>query len=377
MKFVCNKDILSKEINMAKSCISQKNNSSLLSNVFLFLQGDNLIVRTTDSKNWFESTLSVTGSEDGEIGVFCDKFFADLNALPSGDISLSTNGNYLELKSLTNEKFDAKNRFNTAEAFPKVFFPTAEQYFSVEQKDFIKMIDNTSFAISKEGSNSFIMGACLTKEESDLVMVATDGRRLSLVKNTNTANLPDIDNIIISPNFIGLIKSLASKEGMLNLAIVDRTIFADFNGVKIASVLIEGHFPNYKRVIPENMNHLLKFNRNSFLEALNFVNTKTDSRTHMFLITFEENKAVLKATNADVGENRVEIEAEYTNLNTDEPALSTTPITLALNSVFVADPLKSMNDKYFCFKLTNDQYKPVIIASLEDESYFHLVMPLS
>ena len=60
----------------------------------------------------------------------------------------------------------------------------------------------------------------------------------------------------------------APDEGLIEIAVSEKSIFFRFGSYKISSILIEGQFPNYQKVIPESQKNLIILNRRELLDAL-------------------------------------------------------------------------------------------------------------
>ena len=86
MKFICERNIILKEISMAQEIISSKNVISILSNIFLEAENDSLTIKATDMKVNFETKIPVTVLEPGPATVFGEKFLGILSSIPEGEI---------------------------------------------------------------------------------------------------------------------------------------------------------------------------------------------------------------------------------------------------------------------------------------------------
>ncbi len=84
MKFIIERDLIIKEIQVAQEIISSRTNMSILSNVLLDARENELLIRATDLKVSFETTVAAAVQEQGTTTVLCDKFLAIPLTLPSG-----------------------------------------------------------------------------------------------------------------------------------------------------------------------------------------------------------------------------------------------------------------------------------------------------
>ena len=88
MKFVCDRNVILKEITVAQEIISTRNTLSILSNVLLQVEDSKLTIKATDLKVSFETSIPVETNEQGSTTVYCDKFLGILRSLPEGDVEV-------------------------------------------------------------------------------------------------------------------------------------------------------------------------------------------------------------------------------------------------------------------------------------------------
>ncbi len=249
MKFVSNKADILKEISVAQEIISSRNSLSILSNV-LIETGDNVLtVKATDLKVSFETSIPVETSEPGTTTVFCDRFLGILRSLPDGDIEFEQQDQRLDIRPMY-KKIDFQLKSIAGDKFPELQEISDDSYFELPQKDILEMINQTIFAVSDDETRYFMNGVYMENLDGKLIMVATDGRRLSFISKEVDENIAAFDGVIVPPKILSLIRKLTSGEGSISLAVTDKNIFAKLDSQRLSSNLIEGQFPNYKRVIP-------------------------------------------------------------------------------------------------------------------------------
>lgn len=364
MKLTCNKEILIKEIQSAQKIITQKNTISIISNVLLETENDQLIIKATDAKLRFETQIPVTTEEEGKIAIYCDKFLAVLKVLPDGDVVLDTKDNNVSISIINHPNIQFSMKFQSPDNFPWANDPSDNKFFQVPQKMIIEMIAQTIFAISDDETRIFMNGVYLEQEEGELIMVATDGRRLSLIK-TPMEELPNFKGVIIPTKFLQMIKDLSYGQGMLSLAIEDKHIYVRVDNVKIASSLIEGQFPAYKRVIPETQTYKIILNKNEFKQAIKRVALMADNKSKRMFCRIENNSFELS-----VEENKMGTAKETLTITYDGKSMP-----FALNFDYLIAPLNSCTTDNIMFSFTHSD-KAITLSCEPEENYFHIVMPM-
>lgn len=370
MKFTFDRDAMIKEIGIAQEIISTKNAGSILSNVLLIAQDNTLSIKATDIKVNFETKVPVQIEEEGSTTVYCDKFMGILTSLPEGEIEFNqaSQGDdqsisviikpvakkiKFQIKSMSKEKFP---EFDSAENVP---------YFEVPSKEIKDMISQTAFAVSEDETRYFMNGVFFEKDADKLNLVATDGRRLSFASKEMLAGVNEFPAAIVHPKVLNIILKHAPAEGNIAISIVDKMIFFKFGNYRFGSVLLEGQFPNYKRVIPEQQKYFFQVTKSDLVSALKRVALMVDKKAGRIYFNIEP--GILKITSplSEMGSADEEIPCEYAGDN----------YTIALNYRYVEEPLRCIDSDRITFEFT-ETMKAVTMRPEPAEEYFHVIMPM-
>ncbi len=363
MKFTVDRETLMREIAIASEIISSKNNLSVLSNVLLSADDGNLGVRATDLKVSFETRIPVEVQSAGRTTVYCDKLLGILRSLPSGDVVFEHTGDHVTIAP-TARKADFKLRSIPADKYPEVQLTSSESYWDLPQSDFIEMITQTVFAVSDDETRYFMNGVYFEQLDGELVMVATDGRRLSLIKKTPEFEIPEFNGVIVPPKILNLVKKLASGEGSLSLAVTEKHLYLEFENQKLSSALIEGQFPNYRRVIPADQEHTLTVNREELAEALKRVSLLVEKSRRIYL-SLAEDSLTLSSDESEIGTASEQLVCRY-----EGPEMK-----IALNFLYLSEPLRVMEAEDIVLRFSEPNKAMVLVADPEQD-YFHIVMPM-
>lgn len=365
MRFTCDRDAILKEISVAQEIISSRNALSILSNVFLNAADSTLTIRATDLKVSFETRIPVDVTEGGSTTVFCDKLSGILKNLPQGEIEF--------IDDVDTEQFVIKPRFKkinfrlksiAADKFPELQHADEQILFALPQETLMEMISQTIFAVSDDETRYFMNGVYLEHVDDQLIMVATDGRRLSHVSKNITGVTTPFPGVIVPPKVLTLVRKLASGEGTVRIAVTEKTVFFDLDNQKLSSSLIEGQFPNYKRVIPDHQDHMIRVDRTELQDALKRVSLLVEKSRRIY-ITITENQLVLTSEESEIGKATEEITCEYNGPET----------TLALNYLYLSEPLRVIETDHLTMQFTESN-KAITINPEPVSDYFHIVMPM-
>ena len=185
---------------------------SILSNVLIEVADNTLILKATDLKVGFETQFPVDVAVPGSTTVYCDKFLGILRSLPDGEVEFEQQDTRLVIRPLF-KKIDFQLKSITSDKYPEIQEVSQDAFFTVPQVDLIEMITQTIFAISDDETRYFMNGVFFEKSESALIMVATDGRRLSFISKEVDGSIPDFSGVIVPPKVLNLVRKACFRRG--------------------------------------------------------------------------------------------------------------------------------------------------------------------
>jgi DNA polymerase-3 subunit beta len=364
MKFSCERSVLLKEIAIAQEIISSKNAMSILSNIYLEAGNDTLYIKATDIKVNFETKVPVIVMEPGSITVFGEKFLGILNSIPDGELEFEQN----DMKIVIRPAFK-KIRFQLksidSDKFPEFPVVREDEFFEMPVKEFKDMILQTVFAISDDETRYFMNGVFFEKQEDRIVMVATDGRRLAYIQKEAEKGIKDFNGVIIPPKILNLITKRAGDEGLISISVTDKLIFIRFGSYLLSSVLIEGQFPNYSKVIPEKQNFSFSVNRLEMLDALKRVSLLVEQKSRRVYLGLESGVMSVASEESELGIAREEILCKYEGEK----------VSMALNYRYIEEPFKVMDEDEVSVHFT-EPTRAITIKPVPEKDFFHIVMPM-
>jgi DNA polymerase-3 subunit beta len=374
MKFTFDRDAMIKEISIAQEIITNKSPVSILSNILVIAENNKLTIKATDSTVKFTTVIPVDISEEGRTTIFCDKFMSILSSLPSGEIEFIQEDVGVTIKPIS-KRVNFKLKSQAGDKFPEIGSSEGISFFELPSKDFKEMIRQTIFAVSDDKNRYFMTGVYLEKNADTFTMVATDGRRLSCVNKTGFS-VPDFQPAIVPVKILSCILKNASDEGNINISIVEKSIFVKFANVEFSSVLIDGQFPNYQKVIPENLTKSIMVNKNDLDSALRRTTIMVDKKVSRIIFKISSGVLKLISPESEIGTADEEIPCRYDGKN----------ITMALNFTYVTEPLKVIDSENVVFDFNVNETdgdeeanitKAVIMRSEPAADYIHVIMPMN
>lgn len=368
MKCKCNTKELVDQLKYAYNFISQRNLMSLLSNIYLEVKDNKLIIKATDKSVGFISKIDVEESENGCITVYFEKFSKILNTISSVHVYLEVEDDRILIKNEDNSSSKKSFSLRTldAEQYPELLENVDREYFSLKQEDFNELIEQTHFSVGLEKSQLFLTGVNFERTENGIILVSTDGRRLAYTQRKISENLPNFKNVIIPVKILKIVKSISNNEGLIDIALDNDFIYFRFNGLYMYSNLINASYPNYRKVIPDSFKNSAIIPTKEILDAINGISIIVDDKNNKKIyLELSNNKATIKSDEEDIGFGEDTIDCVYDGED----------ITFSLNYLYLSNPLKAMKTNKFKLEF-NSKDTQCKISPEPESDYFHIFMPM-
>jgi DNA polymerase-3 subunit beta len=212
-------------------------------------------------------------------------------------------------------------------------------------------------AASKEESRYNINGIYFDKN-----IVATDGHRLSLTRDTNP-----LKNTLVPSEFVNTILRLRRNGNQsYSLSRSDSTIFICSEDLIIHCRLIDGEFPDYEQVIPQTYERTAIMGRHKLYHAIKRITLMSD-KSNQIRFEFNGDRVLLTSANPDAGEAREELECHYESNSPEE-----IPFAIGFAGKYVLDVLEVLENDHVTF-LMNAPDQPLRV---EEKDSTHIIMPV-
>lgn len=370
MKFICNKEEFLKNASYAEGAVSSRRAMEILSN-FLITAKDNIVtISSTDLELSVVTTFNAEVEIPGSITIHARKIIDILKTFPQTDLYFELDlRNWLTITS-TDPAIKTKHKIQglPSEDYPPVKEFVEKNSFNIDRTLLKTMIKKTIHAAATEDQRPHLEGIFFEKRENEnkLILVATDGKRLTKIENS-IEGLEAIEpfEIIVPLKVLNELLSVLSESGDCFMSIVEKKIYFKVADVEIASNLIEGQFPSYDKVIPEEFDHNVLVETETFFTALKSVSSMLDKKKVQIRLDIGEDNLTIIGKNPDYGESRDEIKIEYNG----------EPKSLGFNFYFLLDALKEIEDKELFIEMST-QAIPISIRGTETTHYINIVMPM-
>ena len=364
MKFISTKEAILSEIIYTVDFTTQKNNLAITSNVYLQTLGDQLLIKATDGKVGFSTSITVDVQEEGKALVLQEKLLEILRVLPDGDINFSIKDGYFTIVPI-GHGIDFKIRMIEADQFPALETVENDRFFSIAQSSFLDMSEQVIFAVSDDTSRYFLCGIYIERSEGGITMVATDGRRLSIVERVFEERLPSFAPIIVLPKFFHILRKIGTGEGTVELAITESILFARIGGRTFYINLIREQYPNFRRVIPEQQSYRCTMKIQEMEDALRRVAILIESKAKRLFLDVSEGGVLLTSDVSESGEAKEIVPCQYEGPD----------CKISLNYTYLLTPLRVMEGEYFSINFTEPN-RSMTVKPESGRDYMHIIMPM-
>jgi DNA polymerase-3 subunit beta len=348
--------------------VERRHTLPILSNVLLRKSGATLTLTTSDLDLQL-STRAELGGDDGTVAttVAARKLADILRALPpDATASLSHRAGKLQLQA-------GKSRF-TLHTLPAQDYPMAQEAadlappVALPQPLFRSLLAQVAFAMAVQDIRYYLNGVLLALDGHDIRMVATDGNRLALAQATVDADLPKTEVILprkAVQELLRLLRDDAPASSPLQMRLAPAQARFDLNGTELVTKLIEGKYPDYRRVIPANATQQLTLPRDVLQAGLQRTALLANERFKAVTLQLEAGMLRLSASNAEHEEASEEIAVQH-----DGP-----PLQIGLNVAYVLDLLAQTHADTVTLAL-RDAQSAVLFTVAAQPGFCYVVSPL-
>jgi DNA polymerase-3 subunit beta len=369
MRVLTLQENLNKGLFLVSRLVSSKSQLPVLSNILITTDKGRLKLSATNLETGINYWIGAKIEKEGAISVPAKTLTEFISLLPPEKIQLEVKENNLRIVS---GSYSASLVGLPASEFPVVPSLKEEKTFSFSSEDLLKGISQTIFAASQDEGRPILTGVFFQLKGEDLVLVATDGYRLSFRRMRASKSLKEVKEfqkgLIIPAKVLAEVEKIISnsqQKEKIGLAITSNQIIFVTPEAEIVSRLIEGNFPEFEKIIPEKWTTKIVLEKESFLRAVRTASIFARESANIVKFKIQKSKFQISANAPQVGDNLIELETKQEGEEN----------SIAFNSRFILDFLNSTEANEISFEMTTS-LNPGIFRPVGDSSYFHIIMPV-
>jgi DNA polymerase-3 subunit beta len=364
MRVVCGKDELAEKLGVVGRGVSTRTSVQILAGIMVRAAAGRLHLSATDMEISVRDSLEAQVEDEGAV-VVPGRLLVDIvRLLPAGEVTLEHRADEGVARLTCGSAAYQLNTY-AAEDFPRLPEIEPESAFTVDREVFLDTISRVGRSASRDESRPVLTGILVRFEGDRLVMAATDSYRLS-VKETMLPAGPGLELEAIVP--ARALQELArvgqgAESDTIEIGVQENQIVFGVDGVWLTARRIDGQFPNYKQLLPEQFEAEVPLPREEILDVVRRTGLLAQRKSPLRL-RFAEGELTVSAQTQDVGEARESLPVGY-----DGEAME-----IGFNAEFLRDGLESVTDDTVRIKLISP-LRPGLLHG-ESDDFLYLIMPI-
>ncbi|MFM2357752.1 MAG: hypothetical protein RJA61_489, partial [Candidatus Parcubacteria bacterium] len=333
----------------------------VLSCLLLEAKKNSLIIKATNLELGVEVEIPVKTEEEGILTVSGHVLASFVNTIKNDtSIFLETKENNLKVST---KHSSTLIKTTTSEDFPLIPKVSQDVEFSIDPQHFITGLKSVWYAAAAQSMRPELSSILVSCDGEYLIFAATDSFRLAEKKiQTKTKQFDPI--LIPYKNIQEIVRILGEADKKVEVRANKNQISFMFDGVHLVSRIIDGVFPDYKQIIPQEFKTEIVVLKEDFINTLKVANIFSDKFNQIsFSIKTKEKVCEVKSLNADVGEST----------NTLDATIKGEDIVISFNYKYITDCFQSIATDTVVISF-NGSNKPAIIKPFNDTSFTYLVM---
>ena len=364
MKFTIARSHLLKPLQQVSGALGGRPTLPILGNLLLKVEDSTLSITATDLEVELVARLALEGgAEAGSITVPSRKFLDICRGLQDDAvITVVLEGDRVQVRS-------GRSRFTLA-TLPANDFPNIEDWQSeveitLTQGELRGLIEKTQFSMANQDVRYYLNGMLFEIDGFTLRSVATDGHRMAVSQAALGADFETQQVIVPRKGIQELVRLLDAPENPVTLQIGQSNLRADVNNFVFTSKLVDGRFPDYRRVLPQNINKILEASCDELRQAFSRAAILSNEKFRGVRVNLDGSEMRITANNPEQEEAE-----ELLDVSFEGEALE-----IGFNVSYVLDVLNTLKCEQVRVSMS-DANASALIENAEDDSAMYVVMPI-
>ncbi len=362
MKVVCTQENLKRGLGITSRISSGSTTLPVLNNVLLKTDQGVLKLSSTNLEMGVNTWVRCKVEEQGGISVPAKTIVDLINNLPSDNITLSVDNNQLLIET---SNYKTKVKGLAPDEFPLIPQIEEQNPVLINSREFKTAISQTAFAAAYSETQPEISGILFNFEEGKLKLVATDRYRLAEKSISVKGSMSK--SIIVPNRAVQELAKIVSNEGDQETQVyfTQNQIMFKTEETELTSRLIDGQYPDYKQIIPQEFNTEIDLAADELTSAMRTAGIFTQTGNNVSLEFEAPDKLTISSSSGDLGESKLEIPCSVTGQTGK----------IIFNHRYILDCLSTIGVKKVTFQIINEN-SPALLMSKDLPGYIYLVMPI-
>jgi len=358
-----NASVLSEGLRQIVGVVDRKQTMPICNHVLMDCSKDTLNITATDLEVQLSSKISdINANEDFTTTIPGRKAYEIIRSLGDKEIELTVAESSVVIKS-SNSSF--KLQTLAANEFPLFDAPGSENSFEAKQKEIKSLFTKTQFSMAQQDVRFYLNGLLLELSPNTLVSVGTDGHRLSKSRISIEKAKINEASYILPRKAVQEVQRIISDQGKTKITFSDNRAIFEIGATTLVSKLIDGSFPDYTRVIPEDTSINIILDVNTIKPALQRVSILANEKFKGVRIDLDDNVLNVSSENPEQEQATEAINIEKTGAN----------LSVGFNVSYLIEAISACQGEIISLGL-NDENSSALITDPSDPESKYVVMPM-
>lgn len=370
MKFIVSSTSLLSHLQAISRVINSKNTLPIM-DCFLFnLQDGTLSITASDTETTMVTSIEVTESDsDGRFAIVARTLLDAMKEIPEQPLTFNLNPNTLEITvQYMNGQYTVMGQ--NADEYPQpATLSDNAVHANIPADVLLNGINRALFATADDELRPVMNGIYFDITPDDITMVASDGHKLVRNKNLSVKG-SEKAAFILPKKPANLLKNVLTKEeNSVSIDFDDRNAVITLEKYRMVCRLIEGRYPNYNSVIPQNNPYKITIDRAVLLSALRRVSVFSSQSSSLVKLRMGDNKLVISTQDLDFSTSAEEtLVCQYEG----------NPMSIGFKAPFLIDILNNLPGQDVIIELADPSRAGVIVPAEQEENcdLLMLLMPM-
>ncbi|MFM2480754.1 DNA polymerase III subunit beta [Celerinatantimonas sp. YJH-8] len=365
MHFQISREALLKPLQLVSSAIGGRPTVPILGNILMVVSERDVSLTGTDMEVELRANIQVEQAlESGAVTVPAKKFVDICRGLPDGcSIECKTQGDRMQIRS-------GRSRFSLA-TLPADDYPNVDSWepqldLVITQSKIKQLIENTQFSMASQDVRYYLNGMLFESEGQLLRTVATDGHRLAVASVQTGLDLENIQVIVPRKGVLELTRLLDQEDAQVQLQIGDNNIRAMVEGFTFTCKLVDGRFPDYRRVIPSIGDKILISGREELRQAFSRAAILSNEKFRGVRLQLANETLTITANNPEQEEAEEILDVTYQG----------TDLEVGFNVSYILDVLNALKSEQIRMTLSDSITGAIIEDSEQSGQALYVIMPM-
>jgi DNA polymerase-3 subunit beta len=370
MKLQCNRKQLHESLSVVAGAAAARSALPILSHVYIEAQSDTVRLIGSDLEQWVECRIPAMVGEDGATTLPARLLTDLVGSLGGENIHIESGDRYQAILTCGDWRYQLMGL--PAEEYPPIPDIESPSELALPVSLLRDMAKSVKFAVAPKGLNAALTGICMEFEGDTLRLAATDTHRLAVRTARIDSGAGKPAAAIVPLKAIQLVQKIPAGETITLQLGQHRAAFLGENAA-VYTQLLEGYYPNYQRVIPQEYTHRWVLRVEEFRDALRRAylvakNNSTDGHktytSKVYLRTDGEKLVITAQGYASEAEEAVKLVREGDDLE------------IAFNAKYLLDVLDVLESEEVAVELT-ESLRPAVFRPADRTDYLCVIMPMA